>query len=307
MATHRDDIEEEAIGWIIRTGDPGFADWEAFTRWLEADPAHNRAYERLALADQDMADALQSAPPPHAPAREPTRRIMLGWAIAATIVGAGTFTVLQQRDSVYSIETVAGARRTVTFADGSRAEINGGTRLMLDRDKPRWAKLERGEAVFTVVHDTSNDFVVETGGARLVDAGTIFNVSRLDGVTEVAVAEGAIIYNPSKEAVRLDAGRALRASDDDRELRLAARDPASVASWRQGQLVYDGVPIGAVAADIERNLGIAVSADPSIAARPFSGVIQLGGDREAFFRQRLGPIVGGKVERRGGQWVLTAG
>ena len=27
-------VREQAIAWAVRTGDPAFDDWEAFTRWV---------------------------------------------------------------------------------------------------------------------------------------------------------------------------------------------------------------------------------------------------------------------------------
>ncbi|WP_430098150.1 FecR/PupR family sigma factor regulator [Novosphingobium resinovorum] len=44
-------IRDAALGWAVRAGDPAFADWEAFTLWLEADPAHARAYQPAAEVD----------------------------------------------------------------------------------------------------------------------------------------------------------------------------------------------------------------------------------------------------------------
>ena len=45
------DIQAEAIAWHIRLRDGGAADWDAFVRWLEADPARSAAYDAVALAD----------------------------------------------------------------------------------------------------------------------------------------------------------------------------------------------------------------------------------------------------------------
>jgi transmembrane sensor len=51
-------LHEEALGWVIRTRDPEFTEWDAFTLWLEADPAHAPAYDALLAADADLPDLL---------------------------------------------------------------------------------------------------------------------------------------------------------------------------------------------------------------------------------------------------------
>ncbi|MBB5686596.1 FecR family protein [Sphingobium boeckii] len=326
MSRPHANIEEAAIGWIIRMRDPAFAGWDAFTLWLEEDPVHAAIYDELALADADAADVLAEtepvkpepvAPPP--PPRDPipanddkperprwaTRRSMVGWAMAASLLGVASYTSLMPGSSPYAVETLAGQRQSVTLADGSRIDLNGATRLMLDRENPRFARLERGEALFSVVHDARRPFTVETGGATLVDAGTAFNVIRLDGMTEVSVSEGVVIYNPKVEKVTLAAGKVLRALDADGQIRVGNIDAGSVAAWKQGRLIYEGTPLSAVAADLSRNLGFGVTAGRDVAARPFSGVIQIEGDRERV-RQRVSAVLGVPVDQAGGGWRLGA-
>src|SRR3546814_7021219 len=107
-------------------------------------------------------------------------------------------------DGADRIETLAGEHRTVELADGSKIEINGASVVEIDADRPRFARLESGEAMFHVVHRDDDPFVVETGGAKIVDLGTAFNVVRRDRQTSVAVSEGIILYNPDRDKVRLD-------------------------------------------------------------------------------------------------------
>lgn len=304
-------IERDAIGWVIRLRDPGFAGWEDFTAWLEADPDHARIYQEIATADEDVAEWLSEAPPPvlvpTAPTarRDPTRRWAMAAVASALLVAVTSYAVLSTGASPYAVETGPGARRSVTLADGSRIDLNGATRLILDRDEPRFAKLERGEAYFTVVHDEANPFIVETGGAELRDVGTAFNVVRSEGVTEVAVSEGAVVYNPQAERVLLPAGKALRVADADPNIQVSDASPASVASWRRGRLIYTGAPLAAIAADLSRNLGVKVRADPKVAAIPFNGVILLDADPERVLR-RVATLIGVEARRGKDGWLLTS-
>jgi transmembrane sensor len=305
-------IEDEAIGWVIRQRDPGFADWDSFMLWLEEDSMHAQVYDEMALADRDMASYAAPAPKPLAPpARHdggyrPSRRGALGWgAVAASLVAFAGYSLLVPASAGYAVETKAGERQSVALADGSRIDLNGGTRLMLDRENPRFAQLERGEALFTVVHDETRPFIVKTGGATLTDAGTAFNVVRAGDVTEVAVSEGVVIYDRGAERVTLPIGRRLRAVDG-RRAEAGDTDPGAVAAWREGRLIYGSAAFATVADDLSRNLGVPVSAAPGVRARRFSGVILLDGGADRAV-PRAGAVLGVSARREGNGWVLMAG
>lgn len=316
MAEDRHVMETAALDWVIRLRDPGFDGWEEFEAWLAADPAHAEAYHRLALADADMAELLAGEPVP-APAAAPAdlppnvvpirrpaiaRRAWLGGAIAASIAALVGVGMIDRQPSLYRIETAPGRQRTITLDDGSRIALNGGTRIELDRKDPRHATLERGEAMFEVVHDDKAPFRVLVGGATLVDVGTKFNVVREGPVTAVQVSEGAVVYNPDSDAVRLDAGRRLRAVDGDPQIELAAVAPSAVAGWREGRLIYDGQTMADVAADLSRWSGEPVRADPRIAGQRFRGVLSLGKDDDV---AGLASLLDVDVRRSGREWILS--
>lgn len=315
MAEDRHDMETAALDWVIRMRDPGFDGWEEFEAWLGADPAHADVYHRLAIADQDMAELLAAAPVPaempsnvvalpqrSLPRRPLTRRAWLGGAIAASVAGLIGLGMIERQPALYQVETAPGMRRTVTLGDGSRIALNGGTRITLDRKDPRHATLERGEALFDVVHDDDAPFKVLVGDATLVDVGTSFNVVRDGRVTAVQVSEGAVVYNPDGEAVRLDAGRRLRAEDGDPHIELAAVAPEAVAGWREGRLIYDGQTMADVAADLTRWSGETVRADPRVAAQRFRGVLSLGKDDDV---ADLASLLDVDVRRSGREWILS--
>lgn len=308
-------ISEQAAEWAVRTRDSAFLEWDGFIAWLEADPAHNIAYEQAVLAAEDAAALLATVPAPVAapialpePANdEPARfgrRRLLGGMVAASLLAVTTYAVMQPAGgSLETVRTEPGQRRTIELADGSRIAINGGTTLVTDRERPRFARLETGEAAFFVVHNVRDPFVVEAGGATLQDAGTTFNVRRGDKRTEVAVSEGLVIYNPSAEAVRLPPGKQLRVTDGRTPV-VGSVAVDTVAGWRSGRLVYDGATLADVAADLQRNTGQRVSAAPAVAGRSFTGVITLEGGNERL-STRLGPLLGVNVQRNDQGWTLT--
>jgi transmembrane sensor len=308
-------IEAEAIGWVVRLRHADETDWEAFTLWLEIDPAHAAAYDRAALVDaeaetllppQPARPVLAAAAPfvaPPAPARGPGRRAVLGWGVAASLALIAGYATFGPGSGAYSLETAWGERREVALADGTRIELNGGTKVTLDRARPRFARLDRGEALFRIVHDPARPFEVEAGEARLRDLGTVFNVVNDRDMIEVAVSEGAVLYNPDGEATSLKPGMGLRKALGAATW-VGAFDKDSVGGWREGRLTYSGAPIARIAADLSRNLGVQIRPAEAVSKRPFSGVILLEEDRQRAL-ERASALLGLALERSGDGWILT--
>jgi transmembrane sensor len=303
-------ILDEAIGWTIRLNQASADDWRAFTDWLEADPAHVQACDEVQHTDAvlgglrpPLRPVIAGQPPVQAPVRN-RRGWLVGGGLAVAAAGVLT-TMLVQAPATYALETRPGETRSVQLADGSRIELNGGTRLVLDRRNERLATLERGEALFTVMHDEDRPFEVRVGDDVLQDIGTVFAVLHEGDATEVAVSEGAVLYNPEGEAVRIDPGRKLSDAGGDRVV-LAQVDPNSVGGWRDRRLSYTSAPLTRVAADLRRNLGVPVKVDPALAERRFTGLVQLDGRPELVF-ERLSALLGVRAVRSGGGWTLTSG
>jgi transmembrane sensor len=308
MAEH-DDIDARALAsaaldWVVRTGSVAFDDWPAFQAWLEADPRHAVAYHAMSADIEEMATALPPVPIAPIVLQSQRRRwsVWAGGAIAASLALFVGYEATETRARPYAVETVAGVMRTVQLADGSSIAMGGATRLMLDRDDPRVATLERGEAMFVVRHDASDPFEVSVGGARLVDVGTAFDVKHARGETRVAVSEGAVDYNPGSDGIRLVKGQGLLVRDG--KAVVTTVDVAGVGSWRDSVLAYEGATLAEVADDLSRALGVDLRADPGVAKRPFSGSIataKLSGDPRL-----AGPLLGVAIRKRGGHWVMSA-
>lgn len=304
--------------WAVRVRDPAFADWDGFTAWLEADPAHNAAYE-AALDEIEAGDALFDAPAEVLPVAAndvdvvqpmPRWRVQAVAACAAVVAMAGGWFALdRQAPTRVEYATAMGERRTVVLDDGSRVILNGGTRLSLDAGNPRDVAMVGGEAVFDVKHDASRPFVITTAdGTRLVDVGTRFNVDSRDGALDVAVAEGAVMYQGGRSGggdIRLDAGEVLvRAGRGARPIKRAVRAD-EVGAWQAGQLYYTDATLADVAADLSRNIGVTVAADQAVAARRFSGTITIEGDAAAVMA-RIAPVLDVGTQKQDRGWRLTS-
>ena len=269
----------EAIDWVIRLRESASADWAGFTAWLESAPGNAAAYDAVALADADMAEAagrMQTpAELPLANDNEPGFFRRFGGFAAALLVVAAAYPTYTYLTPTWSVETALGEQRSVTLDDGTVIDLNGGTRVTLDRRNTRLATLEEGEARFTVIHDDAVPFSVKTGSALIQDVGTVFNVTRGDGQTEVAVSEGSVVYNPKQQAVVLVKGHRLQVRDGAQRLAPVAVDPASVGGWKAGRLSYDAAPLAEVAIGLSRAMGGRIVVAPGLEARRFTGTIMI--------------------------------
>jgi transmembrane sensor len=316
MAQQRQEgIQAEAIEWHVRLQAGGTEDWEAFIRWLEADPAHSAAYDRVKFADAaihpDMMPAMGSPEAANdeedASAQPSGARGRIGlWATAlATAAAIVAILValpwLTAGPSRHEVATAAGERRNVDLGDGTSVVLNGSTRLILDRDDSRYAELVAGEATFTVRHDEARPFLVAAGDHRVLDAGTIFNLVRDPNRFSVEVVEGAVVYDPGGTAVPLAVGQTLLVRSGARPV-LGRREPEDMTGWQRGRLSYGSVPLETVASDLSRNLGTEVRLDPDVAAMPFTGSIQVDGDAATL--STLASTLGLQARRIGSGWLI---
>lgn len=290
---HQDSLSQ-AIEWRIRLRDNRSEDWEAFVEWLEGDPARSEAYDRVALADADVdpeAIPSRTSPKPandewdtaYSAPRTTRRRWLSAFAAVAALLIFGLIAMpwMTFGSSQYEVATAAGERKTIPIGDGGMVALNGATRIVLDHDNPRYAELTRGEATFTIRHDSGRPFLAVAGEHRIQDTGTVFNLVHDEERFAVEVVEGSVIYNPENEAIALAAGQTLRAPKGKHRLVVATRDPDELAGWRRGQLSYSEAPLATVASDLSRSLGTEILVDPVIAEQPFTGSIRVDGGDEA--------------------------
>lgn len=297
-------IRDEAALWMARSRDPKFSDWDGLTAWLEADPAHNIAYEN-AFAGHDLAGTLDSFPVEvvAAPTASPgsyKRRWVAGGSLAAAAAAVLLAIIVPGRAPSNQIvaETRAGEHRLLHLRDGTEIALNGDSRLVLNSSNGRTARLERGEALFSVVHDDTRPFTVDAGGRRMMDLGTRFNVVRSPRGSEVAVVEGAVLYDPEGAAVRLGAGRVLRQTEGSELVEVSQTDPATIGGWRSGHLVYRDTPLWRVADDLSRATGVSIAVDPNLAHHYFTGAFSVSQVSRSTLTARLAAVLDVVVAQR---------
>lgn len=318
-----DPIQQAASDWFARLqGDAGLEDWTAFQAWLEADPAHAAAYDRVEALWVELEDlpadgipapaALDVTPENVVPfasrPKPPARRWVWTGLVTTAAAAAVAVAVLPQltRPTFTDYATKRGETREVTLADGSRLTLGGATtlRVRLTRAQ-RDVTLVDGEASFDVAHLEDRPFVVVAGDREVRVLGTEFNILNHDDRLAVTVRRGLVSVSGGQDgAVRLAKGQQLIHTRGSAPSLVRTADPDAAFAWKSGKLVYRETPLTEVVADLNRYVATPIRLDPSAASVKVSGVLLV--DEEAAMIRRLelfAPIVS---QRRDGEIVLKA-
>jgi transmembrane sensor len=306
----------EAADWVVRLQSETLApeDVLAFDAWLEASPAHARAYDAALAAWMEYgreAAAVAEGLRTRRAARPLTRRFYVGAGAiaAAAAVAMVALPMLQPQPAAQSYATAKGQHRTVTLADGTRIDLNADTRLTVALDRGgRHVTMDEGQAVFDVAHDARRPFLIAAGDRTVQVVGTQFDVRRRAGKLSVTVARGAVEVLPNSQglgaAYRLHPGQRFDHLEGAREAHVDAVAADEVLGWRTGRLVYRGQPLSEVVADLNAQFTQPISIDdPKLAETPFSGVLVVDGDESAVIR-RLALLVSARAVRSGPGVVL---
>ncbi len=303
-STHED---QAALSWFVRVSDPDASEetWLEFRCWLEIDPSHAEAYDRIervwTLMDKAGADAADAVTPPAANDDRPmvrstlTTRGRIGptqrWiapllaTAAATVLIVGLWPEISGagRFRTYSTDDTM---REVVLSDGSRLSMNRHSELKARvGSRGREVLLNGGEVAFDVTHDARRPFVVAADAHQIRVLGTAFNVLDHDGQFSVAVQRGRVAVSGEgfSEAKPLAAGQRLY-QDGNATPVVSKIDPAETSGWRQGVLIYRDADLSTVAKDLSRYLDKPVRISPSDSALRFTGALRIG-DETTMLRQ----------------------
>lgn len=263
--------QQAALEWLsLLHGRASPADRQAFSRWLQADPAHAEAYAdaqvlwemseipaaKLAAEDADTLDALLAAM--DAPPRRRLPRIAASLAMAACVlvlVGVGLGWQPQRWVDDLKADYVAapGQVRSVTLADDSRVTLDADSAIAVRfTGGERHVELRRGAAFFEVTHN-GEPFVVDAAHGHTRVLGTRFEVRlRGDGaqVTVLSGKVGVSAEDGPPQQVLLDGQQA----HYDRHFTSVpqAVEAERLVAWRDGWLNYYRAPLADVIDDLNR-------------------------------------------------------
>ncbi|WP_207511481.1 FecR family protein [Longitalea luteola] len=112
-----------------------------------------------------------------------------------------------------------------------------------------------GEAYFDVKHADKIPFVIHTGKVTTMVLGTAFNIKAYPGRENiiVSVSRGKVrVHYDKTEVATLTQGQQVKVSNSNKPVVQKKLAVNEVASWQQGNLVYDDETISDIVADLER-------------------------------------------------------
>lgn len=274
-------LELDALRWSVRVADglTGQAQ-EQFEAWLATAPEHRRAYAEMTgvfdaldtlpadaaagLSTRVVLDKLSSLPP--AP---PVRRgrltllphALAGAALLLTLGGGWAGWSHWQSLPVFSqhYASARGQQLAADLPDGSRLQFDTATSadVTLYRQR-RQVVLAEGQALFKVQGDQARPFDVLAGAARITVVGTRFSVRHTPSggnhAVRIAVLEGRVKVQGAGDAgaVYLLPGQTVSADARGHVGAVTGMPIDAMASWLDGRLGFDNVPLADVLAELAR-------------------------------------------------------
>ena len=316
-----DAVEARAASWLQRRQFWNWSDDDqvALDQWLSQSEVHLVTFLRLEAAwtRTERFVALDPAKIAREPEKETSQRpfwpvlmrAVAGLAVLA-IIGAGAIAFMRpQNDRIYS--TPIGGHETVTFADGSRIELDTNTTIrarMTTEQRMVW--LEKGDAYFKVRHDGAHPFIVIAGNRRITDLGTEFLISRQPHNLRVAVVSGRVWLEaadkqaPSQSALLLPGDVAIATADTTSITKKSEHSLANELAWRNGLLVFDHSTLADAAAAFNRyNREKLEIADPAVASITIDGSFQA--NNLQLFARVVRRAFGLHVESQGDRTVIS--
>lgn len=329
--TPRDEcIDAAAARWtaLVEDGEMTANQHRELEAWLEADEAHRRSFTRYQYVSLDAAEKLAALadrlPEVAELRRADSGRSGFAWAwrwlaplaavVALALVALPVRRVADRSGTVADVATLAAERRSLTLADGTRAELNARTRVATDfRAELRRVRMDSGEAIFAVEKDPDRPFVIETPLGSIRVTGTVFNVRLAPtGALEVTVIEGSVAVTARPDspasggAVNLQRGEQILVSHDDAQVRtLAATDLEYVVAWKEGRIVFDAAPLEEVVARLAEFHGKTIDVAPEVSARRLGGSYTLD-SLSGFFGALEDALPVRVVARADGSYLVSA-
>jgi transmembrane sensor len=306
MSAMDDCILDEAAEWLVvmHAGAVSAEDRRAWMDWRARSAAHEQAWLRA----ERLLGTLGGLPPALAmPAldRQGTRRAALAKLaalLAVAPVAWGAWRWSESEGWTADYRSATGERRELRLNDGTRLTLDTASAVDVRYDATqRTLVLRAGEIQIETAGDP-RPFEVHTRDGRLRALGTRFTVRLQDGKTRLAVQEGAVRIATEHDTLVLNAGQQTAFSARRIDAAIAL-DPAAIA-WTRGMLLADGMPLGALVAELGRYRKGVTRCDPAVAALRVSGTFPLADtDRSLAMLVATYPVT--VATRLGGYWVTV--
>lgn len=322
-----------AADWLARR-DAGFSARDAvdYAAWLDADPAHRAAADRLASTwtkldgplSTGTADAVLGELARRARRRRQKRSLAFSAAALAVLL-AGGFGWHSMRPANVTRSPAVGSAAVLlpvlqSLPDGSVAELRDGAEIAIEfSDRERRIALKGGEAFFKVAKNPARPFVVVAGAVEVRAIGTAFSVDRGRSAVDVVVTEGRVAVavaaaesSPGRttpaEPLLVGAGQgatvATAARRVEAEVRAVAEpDLEARLAWRSPRLEFSGTPLLEAVTLLNRHNRVQFTVeDPELARMRVSGI--LGATNTDAFVRLLTASFNVECQRRGDDEIV---
>lgn len=243
-------------------------------------------------------------------ARRLTRRHMLGGAIAASVAGGGILVgrslefIPSAGEALADYRTGPGERRVVQLAGGASVDLNTRTAIDLRTDLGMPAiELVSGEAVLSVAGNGRAALIAGPGTS--VVSGGRFNARREGDAVCVTCLAGRVEVSWAREKRVLGPADEVRYAASGIGAVARGTDPAVLTAWQSGTLIFQGMPLRQVVAEINRyRSGRVFLTNSALGARPLSGIYYV--DRLDDFFSQAELALGVNVARYPGNIVVLS-
>lgn len=275
-------VLEAAARWYVdlRCDAHDHALHEAHRRWLDADPGHRLAWERLGRlqarferVEPGIASATLSS------ARLKRREVMkvLSLLIAAGAAGTATWRLTPLPSLMADMHTATGEHKRLQLEDGSQLQLNTATAINVHYSATlREVQVLRGEILVETARDTlGRPFIVHTPQGSIRALRTRFLVRSEGAQTRVCVLQHAVEIRAASllSPVRVEAGQQLLFSQD----MLGAVQTAApqTDAWTRGMLVVNNWRLEEVISELQRYRSGYLGCNQKVANLRISGVFHL--------------------------------
>ncbi|MEJ5060029.1 MULTISPECIES: FecR domain-containing protein [unclassified Pseudomonas] len=275
---------EAAARWYVdlRGEVPSEATREAHRRWLERDPRHLQAWERLARLQDKLEQVVPGiARPTLASARAKRRDVLKVLSILLMAGGAGTlaWNTTPLPTLMADQRSGTGERRRVRLDDGTQLQLNTATAVDIRySENLREVRLFQGEIFIETARDErARPFVVHTAEGSIRALGTRFVVRREADLTQVSVQQHAVEVrsaNVPATAVRVDAGQQVSFRQD--AIEPLQRSNPQADAWTRDMLVVNDWRLDEFIRELQRYRPGHLGCDQAVAALRISGAFHLG-------------------------------
>ena len=253
----QDSAMDQALDWLITLECANDAQKSAFNDWLNADPAHARAYAKANAVwnGQPLLAAAHTLQTRRAPGV--MRRFSRYWkhaaAAAVLVITVGGYSNVPLRLQADHL-TMVGERQRLQLEDGSKVLLNTNSAFSSKLVNAQGnARLYQGEAFFEVPANLELPMLLDAGPVRASVRDSAFAVSYLNGEAHVRVQRGDVELRVKSVGtqMRLSAGNSVSIGPNGfgQPVKL---NPQTDLAWVQGRLVFENCPMGKVLDEVRR-------------------------------------------------------